>query len=63
MVTLRVADGGSVSKWRLMMSDVPQRLVLGLVLFNIFVGDVNSGIEYSLIKFMDDTKVSGAAHT
>ena len=63
MVTLRVADGGSVSKWRLMMSDVPQRLVLGLVLFNIFVGDVNSGIECILSKSADNTKLSGAAQT
>jgi len=37
--------------------------VLILALFNIFVGDTGGGIEYSLIKFMDDTKVSGAAHT
>lgn len=34
--------------------------VLILALFNIFVGDIGNGIECSLIRFMDDTKLSAA---
>ena len=39
------------------------RLILGLVLFNIFVSDTNSGIECTVSKFADNTKVCGVINT
>ncbi|GAB0204494.1 hypothetical protein GRJ2_002915000 [Grus japonensis] len=46
--TQRVAVNGLMSKGRPMMSGVPQGLVLGLALFNIFVSNMDSGIECTL---------------
>ncbi|GAB0196377.1 cAMP-dependent protein kinase inhibitor alpha [Grus japonensis] len=45
------------------MTEIPQRLVLGLALFNTFVGDMGSGIECTLSKFANNTKPSGAVDT
>ena len=59
----RVVVSGPMSEWKSVMSDVPQRSVLGPVFFNIFISDINSGIKCTLIKFVDDHKLWDAVNT
>ena len=61
--TERVAVNGSMFSWESVKSGIPQGLVLGLALFNIFVGDMHSGIEFTLSSLVDDIMLSGVAHT
>jgi len=56
-----VVISSAKSGWRLITGGVSQRLVLGPVLLNIFVNDLDSGAECTLGRFSDDAELGGMA--
>jgi len=58
-----VAVSSLMSEWKWVTSGVPQWSVLRPELFNIFVGNMESGIECTLSKSANNNKLCGAVDT
>ena len=59
----RVVVEGEVSNWKSVLSGVQQGSVLRLLLFLIYINDLDDNIISNVLKFADDTKVFRKVNT
>ena len=53
----RVVVDGEVSRWRPVVSEVPQGSVIGPILLLVYINDLEEGVTGKILKFADDTKL------
>ncbi len=58
-----VVINGTASDWPPVTSGVPQCSVLGLVLFIIYINDIDIGLNNLTSKFADDAKTGNSINT
>jgi len=56
----RVVNKGNMSEWSEVISGVPQGSVLGPILFNVYVNDIDDNLRSKILKFADDVKLYGS---